>query len=641
MKMNAQNGGHPTEGAAPVDGGARFFGRRTTLQSPSEALHPETPPPPPGKPPSQRRPMLSAFSGFLSFLMIAALLGLGVLAYTSSRMALPGPLDSDRVVFIAPRTEVVEIIDQLAKAKVVDQPTMLKAALVIEGKWSKVRAGEYLFKKQASLNDVIDTLVSGRQVLHSITIPEGLTSQQIVERLRQSEVLAGDIRDIPPEGTLLPETYRVTRGMARSALIRKMQDDHTRLLDRLWARRTGEIPLRTKFELVTLASIIEKETGRADERTRVAAVFYNRLRRGMKLQSDPTIVYGLVGGKGTLGRPIQRDEIRKPTQYNTYVIPALPPGPIANPGRASMEAAINPSRTNDLFFVANGTGGHSFAETLEQHNRNVVRWREIERDMKAKAKEGQGVDPATLDVDRVVEPAAAPETPAPAPVQRRNNRRGDLRPANEFGSLPRQITPGSTSIAKLGQELASRSGQRALALAPDEKPATPAQAAIARTIAAPSTLTGAAAKPVPAGLARPTDPEKPAPQYLVTPGLGELGVEVARAGQPAGSLLDGPATEEDTAPVSGNVETFPVPANRRADMNARAAAYGTGAPPAVAPQEVTLPVVAGLQPATNATGKPPMRPKIIDASEGTKLDPLRNKSWDLNSAQTIPALRTK
>jgi UPF0755 protein len=439
---NQQN--DPQEG--PPRAASRFFGR-ANLRSPQEALQPEAAPPPPpenGKRPSQRRPMLSAISGFLSFLMLAAVGGVVLFGVAEQKLSAPGPLPADKVVFIAPRTEVVEVIDQLAAAGVVDQPTLVKASLWLEGRWSQVKAGEYLFKREASLRDVMDTIVSGRQVLHSVTIPEGLTSEQIVARLKEMDILAGEIRQIPPEGTLLPETYRVPRGMSRNDLIRKMQLDQNRLVDQIWAKRAPNLPLRSKYEMVTLASIVEKETGRSDERTRVASVFYNRLNKRMRLQSDPTIVYGIVGGKGTLGRSILRSEITKPTAYNTYVIEGLPPGPIANPGRSALEAVANPSRTSDLFFVADGTGGHAFAETLDQHNRNVARWREIERDMRARS------EAAPASVDR-----AAPDEGAPAPAPANARQRRSQGPGNVFGALagadeaPRKLT-GFSSLGWKG-----------------------------------------------------------------------------------------------------------------------------------------------------------------------------------------------
>ncbi len=417
----------------------RFFGR-ANLRTPQEALQPEAAPPPPpepGKRPSQRRPALSAISGFLSFLMFAAIGGVVMFAAAERKLSAPGPLAADKVVFIAPRTEVVDIIDQLSSAGVIDQPTLLKASLWLEGRWSQVKAGEYMFKREASLRDVIDLLVSGRQLLHSVTIPEGLTSEQIVARLKEIEILAGDVRQIPPEGTMLPETYRVPRGMSRNDLIRKMQLDHNRLVDQIWEKRAPNLPIRSKYEMVTLASIVEKETGRADERTRVASVFHNRLNRRMRLQSDPTIVYGIVGGKGTLGRPIQRGEITRPTAYNTYVIEGLPPGPIANPGRAALEAVANPSRTTDLFFVADGTGGHVFAETLDQHNRNVARWREIEREMRDRQ------EAAPVSVDR----AAPDEGAAPAPAAPRQPQRRSQAPAQRaFGALSPPVDPVSALV---------------------------------------------------------------------------------------------------------------------------------------------------------------------------------------------------
>ena len=422
---------------------SRFFGR-ASLRTPQEALQPEAAPPPPPdnrKRPSQRRPTLSAISGFLSFLMLAAVGGVILLGVAERKLADPGPLGADKVVFIAPRTEVVEIVDQLAAAGVIDQPTLVKASLWLEGRWSQVKAGEYVFKREASLRDVMDTIVSGRQLLHSVTIPEGLTSEQIVQRLKEIDILAGDVRQIPPEGTMLPETYRVPRGMSRNDLVRKMQQDHNRLVDQIWAKRAPNLPLRSKYEMVTLASIVEKETGRADERTRVASVFHNRLNKRMRLQSDPTIVYGIVGGKGTLGRPIQRGEITRPTAYNTYTIEGLPPGPIANPGRAALEAVANPSRTSDLFFVADGTGGHAFAETLEQHNRNVSRWREIERDMRAR----QQSDPSSVD-------RAAPEERAPIAAPAASRQRRSQAPASSFGALDAFARLGAASQAPVARQ---------------------------------------------------------------------------------------------------------------------------------------------------------------------------------------------
>ena len=268
---------------------------------------------------------------------------------------------------------------------------------------SDLKPGEYSFQKNASLRDVIATIVEGKVVQHAVTIPEGLTSEQIVTRLTDNDIFSGSVREMPREGTLLPETYKFPRGTTREQVIQRMQQTQKRVLAEIWERRNPDVPIKSPEALVTLASIVEKETGKADERSRVAAVFVNRLRQKIKLQSDPTIIYGLVGGKGTLGRPIKRSEITQPSPYNTYVIEGLPPGPIANPGRASLEAAANPARTRDLFFVADGTGGHAFTETYDQHQKNVAKLRTLEKQI-----QNDTVEPA--------EEAAAPAPAAGAPA---------------------------------------------------------------------------------------------------------------------------------------------------------------------------------------------------------------------------------
>jgi UPF0755 protein len=275
-----------------------------------------------------------------------------------------------------------------------------------------LKAGEYQFKAHASLRDVVATIVDGRVVAHQLTIPEGLTSEQIVARLLDDDILSGNIKEIPREGSLLPDTYNFNRGMTREQIIQRMQQAQQRVLKEVWDRHSPDLPIKTPEQLVVLASLVEKETGKPEERTRVAAVFVNRLKQRMRLQSDPTIIYGLVGGKGTLGRPIMKSEIEQPTPYNTYQIDGLPPGPIANPGRASLEAVANPARTRELYFAADGTGGHAFAETYEQHQRNVARLRAMEA--------GDQKDQAPADAQPAASPPAAAATaPAPPQPQRR------------------------------------------------------------------------------------------------------------------------------------------------------------------------------------------------------------------------------
>jgi UPF0755 protein len=285
---------------------------------------------------------------------------------------------------------------------VIDQPRLFELYAYLNRKRGSLKAGEYLFRAHANIGETIDTLIDGKPILHAFTAPEGLTSEQIVQRLRESEILTGDVTDIPREGSLLPDTYKFDRGTTRQQLVNMMQAAGRQTLNEIWSRRAPDVAIKTPQELVILASIVEKETGRPEERARVAGLFLNRLARRMKLQSDPTIVYGLVGGKGTLGRGIQKSEIERATPYNTYVIEGLPPGPIANPGRAALEAVANPVKTKDVYFVADGTGGHVFAETYDQHLKNVARWRQIEKAREAAA-------PADIPVDRV-EPAVAPNT---------------------------------------------------------------------------------------------------------------------------------------------------------------------------------------------------------------------------------------
>ncbi|MHB2168062.1 endolytic transglycosylase MltG [Alsobacter sp. R-9] len=395
----------PAPGTPPPERPSRGLMGRIVPRSPTEAIQPvAAPPPPPVE--RKRRPVVNFVSGMLSLIMVLAVMAGAAVFVGKVQFQAAGPLAADKVVTV--KGGAADVAEQLQREGVLEHPFLFVVGLHALGKASQIKAGEYQFRQGASLNDVMDTLVEGKSVLHSVTLPEGLTSQQIVERLRDNDVLVGEIVDIPKEGSLLPDTYKFTRGMTRQQLVERMQQEQARVLREVWARRAADVPVKTPQELVVLASIVEKETGRADERTRVAGVFINRINRNMKLQSDPTIVYGLVGGKGTLGRGILRSEIEQPTAYNTYVIQGLPPGPISNPGRAAMEAVANPSRTRELYFVADGTGGHVFAETYEAHVRNVQRWRQIEGDRRDQA-------PA-VDVPPAPKSDAASAGPTDAPA---------------------------------------------------------------------------------------------------------------------------------------------------------------------------------------------------------------------------------
>jgi len=356
----------------------RGFMRRMIVRSPAAAIHPETVPEPPQHVEQERkeRPLTNFLSGLLSFIAIFAACLAGLFLLAERQIYAPGPLENDKVVLV--RGSTSEVIDRLEREGVVDKAFLLTLYWQLTGRASQIKGGEYQFKKQASLDQVTTTLIEGKTIKHSLTIAEGKTSQEIIELLLADSNLAGEIKDIPKEGTLLPETYKFDFGMARSKLIDHMTQEQMKLVREIWAKRDPDLPLASPQDLVILASIVEKETGKADERPRVAGVFVNRLLKKMRLESDPTVVYGLVGGKGSLGRGLTKAELEQSTPYNTYTLPGLPAGPITNPGRAALEAVANPSRTKDLFFVADGTGGHVFAETYEQHLKNVAKWRQIE-----------------------------------------------------------------------------------------------------------------------------------------------------------------------------------------------------------------------------------------------------------------------
>jgi UPF0755 protein len=404
-------------------------------RSPRAALEPEQVPPPPKRSDRARSPLVVFGNAVITIILVLMIGAGGVFVYGKKMLESPGPLVEDKTVNIPPRSKTREIAETLQREGVIDiNPWLFMGAALALKASSELKPGEYAFQKSASLRDVIGIIVEGKVVQHAVTIPEGLTSEQIVARLTDNDIFAGGVREMPREGTLLPETYKFPRGTTREQVIQRMQQTQKRVLAEIWERRNPDIPVKAPEQLVTLASIVEKETGKADERSRVAAVFSNRLRQRIKLQSDPTIIYGLVGGKGTLGRPIKRSEIQQPTPYNTYVIDGLPPGPIANPGRASLEAAANPARTRDLFFVADGTGGHTFTETYDQHQKNVARLRamekQIQNDTVEPADDAQpaaaGAPPADANPTATARPAApkkparppaAPAAPAQAPAR--------------------------------------------------------------------------------------------------------------------------------------------------------------------------------------------------------------------------------
>ncbi len=403
----------PPISGRPMDalGAPRVEPKRITPRSPRAALEPEHVTLPTRRSKRVRNPLVMIGNAIFTLLIVIALGAGAAFAIGKHRFEAPGPLDQDKVVNIPGRSGLVDIADLLRREGVMDESNaiFLGGVFALKAR-ADIKSGEYLFSRHASVRDIVETMVEGKVVQHQITIPEGLTSEQIVARLLDNELLSGSIKEVPHEGTLLPESYRFPRGTPREQVIQRMQQAARRALQETWERRTPDLPIKTPEQLLILASIIEKETSKPDERTRVAAVFVNRLKQRRRLESDPTIIYGLVGGKGPLGHPITKSEKEQPTPYNTYMIDGLPPGPISNPGRASIEAAANPARTREMFFVADGTGGHVFAESYNDHLKNVARLRAIE----------QGADPnaAAASAEAPSAPAAPAAAPAPLPKRR-------------------------------------------------------------------------------------------------------------------------------------------------------------------------------------------------------------------------------
>jgi len=344
--------------------------------------------------------MLSFIRWVMLFMVVFVTLMGGALFFGRELVEAEGPLKEPKHIVI-PRGAGPAIMAKVLRDEgVISYQQLFRIALMIDPSPKVIKAGEYEIPAHISMQALVDLLQSGKVVQRRITIPEGMTTAEIVELVRKTEALSGQITLDLKEGDLLPETYFYSRDDARDGLLSRMKEGMEKTLDEAWRKRAAGLPLANRRDMLVLASIIEKETSLSAERTRVSAVYINRLRMKMKLESDPTTIYGLTNGKTALGRDLTRADLQSTTPYNTYVVTGLPPGPICNPGRASILAAVSPTRERSIYFVADGQGGHAFATTLAEHNRNVARWREIQR----QRQEGQSTPPA---------PAPSP-SPAPA-----------------------------------------------------------------------------------------------------------------------------------------------------------------------------------------------------------------------------------
>lgn len=371
-------------------------------------------------------------ANFFTILIVALVALVGLIGWGQSQYTATGPLAEPICVEVRPNMRMARLSDELAEQGAVSNARILRLGADYTGKADDLKAGSFLVPEGASMADIVDIVtrggrstcgievvyrvgVTGQEIevreldpatnrfetvmefdpaegaaegyeavrdrsdtRYRVALAEGATSWQVVEALKQADFLEGEVEEVPPEGTLAPDSFEVQAGTTRTELLADMAALQEQRLAEAWANRAEGLPIETPEEALILASIIEKETGVPDERRTVASVFVNRLERGMRLQTDPTVIYGVTEGRGTLGRGLRQSELRAATPWNTYVIEGLPPTPIANPGLASIEAALDPEETDLVFFVADGSGGHAFARTLEEHNANVARWREIE-----------------------------------------------------------------------------------------------------------------------------------------------------------------------------------------------------------------------------------------------------------------------
>ena len=372
-------------------------------------------------------------SNTLTFLIVALFLLVGAVTLTAKQFTAEGPLEEAFCLQVKPGSNMRGLAAELEEREAVTSAAIFRMGADYADKSGQLKAGSFRVPEQASMEEIVDivtrggrntcgteviyrvgvnrTLVDVRELdpatnryveivsfdaedievpaeyadvrsdgdtTYQVVVAEGVTSWQIAYALGEIDVLQADVTEAPPEGSLAPRSYELREGEAVSSVLGRMTAAQQEVLAEAWEGRADGLPIETPEEALILASIVEKETGIADERRQVASVFINRLNRGMKLQTDPTVIYGITKGEGVLGRGLRRSELRRETPWNTYVIDGLPPTPIANPGRASIEAALNPDATDYIFFVADGTGGHAFATNLDDHNRNVARWREIE-----------------------------------------------------------------------------------------------------------------------------------------------------------------------------------------------------------------------------------------------------------------------
>jgi UPF0755 protein len=362
-----------------------------------------------------RNGFLDILNGFLTLLVIGLVVVGGVLLYGVSQFYGNGPAPADTVFRVEAGNGLGTTAQRLEEQGLISNRYVFQLGGRALERQAMLKAGDFTIPAGASMADILKELTEGNPLRYAVVVPEGWTSWEAVQRINGDSNLVGEITAMPPEGSLLPGSYDYLPGDTRQSVIDKMQAAMQAQLAEIWAARNPDLPLETPEEMLVLASIVEKETGVASERPQVAAVFVNRLREGMRLQSDPTIIYGITNGEAPLGRGLRRSEIEAKTPFNTYQIDGLPPTPIANPGAEALRAVANPDSHDYLYFVAKGpvpSDGHAFAETYAEHQRNVARWREIEREVAAQAEADAEAARQALEAEQAEE---AGETAPAAP----------------------------------------------------------------------------------------------------------------------------------------------------------------------------------------------------------------------------------